>query len=171
MCTIAMIWLCVKRTLNVHKYIIQNIGISKFEKHVTTSQFRYETFYYLWVKGFDIKREAQSFYSGFFISSNTCGTRHKGLREQATTNRLPPRQVSSPLVRCPVSTHWLFQNLPKSSARFQCVTSLAMCNPVYYLGLLWHLCVTHPLCARAWTPVLMLQLTSPYAEPKGSQPN
>ena len=36
-------------------------------KTLTTSQFRYETFYYLWVKGFDIRREAQSFYAGFSI--------------------------------------------------------------------------------------------------------
>ena len=147
--------MCVKWTYNVHIYITQNIGISKFEKHVTTSQFRYETFYYLWVKGFDIKREAQSFYSDFFIC-----THHKGLREQAKANRLLSRQVSSQVVRCLVSTHWLFQNLPKSSARFRCVTSLALGNPISHLGLLWNFCVTHPLCARAWTPVLKLHPTN-----------
>ena len=44
--------------------------ISKHEKHLTTSQFKYETFYYLWVKGFDIrKRDTHSFYSGLFICS------------------------------------------------------------------------------------------------------
>ena len=39
------------------------------------------------------------FYSDFFISPppNTCGTRPKRLREQAKTNRLPPRQISSQL--------------------------------------------------------------------------
>ena len=36
----SLIWPCVKWTYNVHIYITQNIGISKFEKHVTTSQFR-----------------------------------------------------------------------------------------------------------------------------------
>ena len=102
---------------------------------------------------------------------NTCVTSHKGLREQAKTNRLPPRQVSSQLFRCLVSTNWLFQNLPKSPARFRCLTSFALCNPVSHLGLLWHLWVTHPLCARAWTPVLMLHLSNPCTEPKGSQPN
>ena len=80
---------------------------------------------------------------------NTCGTRHNGLREQVKTNRLPPRQVSSLLIRCLVSTNWLFQNLQKSSARFQCVTSLALCNPASNLGLLYHPWVTCPLCARA----------------------
>ena len=86
--------------IDVYKYITQNIRISKHEKHLTTSQFRYETFYYvLSLKVLPHKgREAQSFYSGFFICTpNTCGTHHKGLREQATTNRLPPRQVSSQL--------------------------------------------------------------------------
>ena len=73
--------------------------------------------------------------------------------------------------RCLVSTNWLFQNLPKSSARFRCVTSLALCNPVSDLGLLWYLWVTRPLCACAWTPILILHLTNPCAEPKGSQPN
>ena len=112
------------------------------------------------------EREAQSFYSGFFICThppppNMCGTRHKGLREQAKTNCLPPRQVSSQLVRCLVSTNWLFQNLPKSSARFRCVTSFALCNPVSHLGLLWHLWVICLLCARAWTHVLMLHLSNP----------
>ena len=61
-------------------------------------QFRYETFYYLWVKGFDIRREAQYFSTGFFLcptAAISCGTCHKDLREQTKTNRLPPRQVSS----------------------------------------------------------------------------
>ena len=98
-------------------------------------------------------------------------TPNKGLREQAKTNRLPPRQDSSQLFRCLVSTHWLFQNLLKSSVPFRCVTSFTQCNPVSHLGLLWHLWVTRLLCARAWTPVLMLHLTNPCAEPKGSQPN
>ena len=54
---------------NIHIYIyIYNIGIPKHEKRVTTSKFRYETFYYLWDKGFGIKkRDAQSFYDDFFI--------------------------------------------------------------------------------------------------------
>ena len=82
-----------------------------------------------------------------------------------------PKAGSTLLLRCLVSTPWLFQNLPKSSARFRCVTSLALCNPVSHLGLLWHLWVTRSLGARAWTPVLMLHLTNPCAEPKGSQPN
>ena len=89
------------------------------------------------------EREAQSFYSGFFICTPPimCGTRHKGLREQAKTNRLPPRQASSQL-------YWLFQNLPKSSARSRYVTSFALATLRFPSGLLWHLWVTRPLRPR-----------------------
>ena len=112
------------------------------------------------------EREVKSFYTGVFIcpAPNTCGTRHKGLREQAKTNRFPPRQVSSQLT----DFFKISQNPPRASGAWCHSHSLA---PVSHLGLLWHLWVTRPLCARAWTPVLMLHLTNPCAEPKGSQPN
>ena len=78
----------------------------------------------------------------FHLPSNTRGTRHKGLHEQAKVNCF---------VRCPVLNYWLFQNLPKSSARFRCVTSLALCSPVSHLGLLWHLWGKCLLSARVNT--------------------
>ena len=70
-----------------------------------------------------------------------------------------------------LSTLLTFFKFPKSSTRFRCVMSFALCNPVSHLGLLWHLCVTRPLRARAWTPVVRLHLSNPCAEPKGSLPN
>ena len=39
----------------------------EIRKHVTTSCSGPKPFYYFWVKGFDIRRETQSFYAGFFI--------------------------------------------------------------------------------------------------------
>ena len=57
-----------------------------------------------------------------------CGTRHKDLREQAKANRLPPPEAGL------ISTHWLFQNLPKSSALFRCVTPPALRNPASNMG-------------------------------------
>ena len=69
------------------------------------------------------------------------------------------------------SPKWLFQNLPKSSARFRCLTSFVLASLRFPTGLLWHLWVTPPLCARAWTPVLMLHLSNPCTGLKGSQPN
>ena len=71
--------------------------------------------------------EARSFYSGFF----SCPPPHTHTRVAPATNvsaskrkpmRLLPRQVSSQLVRCLVST------FPKSSARFRCVTSFALAS-------------------------------------------
>ena len=66
---------------NVHNAHIDNIGIPKHKKTLTTSEFMYETFYYLWVKRFfDIrKREAHSFYDDFAICTptTTCSTCHK----------------------------------------------------------------------------------------------
>ena len=39
--------------------------------------------------------------------------------------------------------------------------------PKSYLGFLfWHLWMTHPPCARAWTPALMLHLSNPCAKRK-----
>ena len=112
-------------------------------------------------------RRAQCFYSGFSSAPppNTCGTRHKGLHEQAKTNRLPhePGLISTP---------WLFQNLPKSSARFGCVTSFALSSARFpSRAIVTSLSDTSAPPARVWTPVLMLHLTNPCAEPKSSQPN
>ena len=97
------------------------------------------------------------------VPHNTCVTRHKASRASESQ---PSRSVSSLN-----STNWLFQNLPKSSARFRCVTSFALASLRFPTGLLWHLRVTRSLCARAWTPVLMLHLSNPCTEPKGSQLN
>ena len=63
----------------------------------------------------------------------------------------PPRasesQPSSPEAGL-ISTNWLFQNLPKSSACFRCVRSFALASPVSHLRLLWHLWVTRLLRLR-----------------------
>ena len=112
------------------------------------------------------EREAQSFYAGFFIfpPPQTCGTRHNDLREQAKTNRLPSRQVSSQLT----DFFKISQNPMHASGAWRHSHSLAS---VSHLGLFWHLLVIRPLCPRAWTPALMLRLSNPCTEPKGSQPN
>ena len=108
------------------------------------------------------ERETQSFYSVFFlIIWNMCGTSPR-----------PPRasesQPSSPKAVNSLSSS--SKNPPRTSGVWRHSLSPAL---VSHLGLLWHLWVTRPLCphARAWTPVLMLHLTNPCAEPKGSQPN
>ena len=118
---------------------IHRTSESRNTKTLTTSWFRYETFYYLWVKGFDIrKRDTHSFYSGFSICLPPLTHTHihthvwhppqshwPGFGEQAKANRLLPRQNSTQLT---------FSKSPKSSACFRCVTSLALTSPVSHLG-------------------------------------
>ena len=60
-----------------------------------------------------------------------------------------------------ISTHWLSQNLPKSSTRFRFVTSSALCNPRFSSrAIVTSLSDTSTLRTRAWTPVLMLHQRS-----------
>ena len=153
-----------KCTWDVHYIYNIEHRISKFEKHVTTSQFRYEPFYYLWVERFfDIRREAQSFYFGFFI----CPTRVAPATKVSASKR---KSTVSFGVQC--STHWLFQNFPKSSARFRCVTSFALASLRFpSRAIVTSLSDTSTLRARAWTPASMLHLSNPCTEPKCSQPN
>ena len=107
---------------SLHIYITQNIGISKVEKHVTTSLFWYETFYYFWVKSFNIrKRDTHSFYSGLFICP------HPSSAAPATKVSASKRK-STVSFGVQFSTNRLFQNLPKSSVRFRCVTSFALAS-------------------------------------------
>ena len=81
------------------------------EKRKTRNDFlvRYETFYYLWVKGFDIrKRDAKSFYDDFSICPpNTCGTRHKATGLASASKRKP-----TVFSRGRTQLNWLFQNPP-----------------------------------------------------------
>ena len=125
--TIAMIWLCVKRTSNVHK---DKTGISKFEKHLRLLCSGTKLFLLpLSLKVLRHKeRGAQSFYSGFFICPPP--TRVAPATKVSASKRKPTvllsRQVSSQLFN--------FLQIPKILTRFRCVTSFALCNPVSYLG-------------------------------------
>ena len=70
----------------------------KIRKHVTTSLFRYETLLLLfWVKGFDIRRETQSFYAGFFIwpLSRAAPMARKFVSPLRASKAEPPRSASS----------------------------------------------------------------------------
>ena len=114
-----------KRTYNVHIYIYK-IEHRNLETRKTHNDFSVQVRNFLVPLSLKVlrhkEREAQSFYSGFFISPPpiSCGTRHKGLCEQAKVERLLPRQVS---------TLQTFFKFPKSSARFRCVTSFALASP------------------------------------------
>ena len=137
-------WICemyMGRSLHIYIYHIEhrNLEIQK-----TRNDFSVQVRKFLLPLSLKVLRhkERGTIFLFWLFHLNTCGTRYKGLHEQAKTNRLPPRQVTSPLV-------WLFQNLPKSSARFRCVTSFALFNPVSHLGYCdiseWHV---HPVRTR-----------------------
>ena len=91
------------------------------------------------------EREAQSFYSGFFISPPHL--------VQHLPKASASKRKSTLLVRCLVSTLLTFFKFPKSSARLQCVMSFTLASPVSHLGLLWHLWVTCLLRPHAYTCV------------------
>ena len=59
--------------------------------------FRYENFYYFWIKGFDIRRETQSFYTVFFIwlLSRAALMARKLVSAQRDPKVEPPRSASS----------------------------------------------------------------------------
>ena len=140
-CYISLIWLCVKRTSNVHKDRTQESRNSKNTWRLLSSGTKH--FITLSLKVLRHKeRDTHSFYSGFFIWLPSRATPAQGLREQAKVN--PSRSVSSLN-----STNWLFQNLPKSCPRFRCVTSFALASSVSHLGLLWYLWVARLLRPRA----------------------
>ena len=110
------------------------------------------------------EREEQSFYSGFFICPPPTRVAPP-TKVSAKANRLLPRQVSSQLL---TDFFKISQNPRRASGAWRHSHSL---SSVSHLGLLWHIWVTRPLCVRTWTPVLMLHLANPCAEPKGSQVN
>ena len=72
---------------------------------------------------------------------------HPPSRVAPTTKVSTSKRKSTVSFGVQFSIHLLFQNLPKSSACFRCMTSLTLCNPVSHLRLLWHLWVTRLLWA------------------------
>ena len=86
---------------NVHRMFITHLYDNierrnpETRKTVTTSLFRYETFYYLWVKRlFDIRRDIPSFYTDFSIC---------------------PKPRATPATRPPAWLRWASECHPSSS--------------------------------------------------------
>ena len=78
----------------IHNVEHRNLRI---RKHVTTSCSGTKPFYYFWVKGFVIRREAQSYYSGFIIwpLSRAAPMARKFVSPQRAPKVEPPRSASS----------------------------------------------------------------------------
>ena len=113
---------------------------------------------------YEIRREAQSFYTGFFICTPTT-------RVASATKISASKRKSTVFVQCLVSTHDFFkisQNPLHASGAWRhshCVTPFPISDIVTRLS------DTSAPCARAWTPALMVHLSNLCTEPKGSQPN
>ena len=130
---------------NAHIYIyIYNIGIPKHKKLLRLSLFRYETFYYLWVKRFfDIRREIHVIFPS---APNHVSHLPPGLGEQAKVNSLLPRQNS---------TNRLFSNPPKSSAHASGAWRHSHPQVIFSIwDFYFDICERHILPARASTPAL-----------------
>ena len=111
------------------------------------------------------ERDAYSFYSGFFICPPP--TRVAPTTKISVSKRKPtvfPRGRSHPNS---LTFFKISQNPPRASGAWRHSQSLASVSQ----AIVTSLSDTSARRARARTPVLMLHLTNPCAEPKGSQPN
>ena len=83
----------------IHNVHIENLEHRNLEirKHVTTSCSGTKPFYYFWVKGFDTRRETQSFYVDFFIwsLSRAAPKARKFVSPQRDLKVEPPRSASN----------------------------------------------------------------------------
>ena len=132
---------------NVHIMFItyiDNIGISRYEKHLTSSLFRYETFYYLWIKRFFDNLSMTTFPSALNYVRHPVSSESQPFSSDAKT-RLPNfSQISAH-----ASGAWRHPNtlVPISIWDF------------YFDISEWHIL---PACAG--TPALVLHLTNPCAK-------
>ena len=162
----------MKWTSDVHShiripYIYKEHRNLEIRKHITTSLFRYETFYYLWVKGFDIRRETQSLYAVFIIwpLSRAAPIARKFAWLRRASESRPSRPASSFNSVTFFEIPQILRALPVRDV----IRSPSSCSSS--LAIVTSLSDTSALCAHALTPASSLHLTNPCAEPKGSQPN
>ena len=129
-CTITIIWLCVKRTSNVHKIEHRNLEIRK-----TRNDFLVQLQDYLLPLSLKVfrhkEREAQSFYSGFFHLPppqhvwNLPQWSHRARENQPSSS---PRQVSSQLT----DFFKISQNPPRASGAWRHSHSLVSVSHLGY---------------------------------------
>ena len=143
------------------------IDIGNLKTRNSRNWFRYETFYYLWVKGDSTREERDAIFLCWLLlyrqlsTQPTRGARSAQIRLASSSteiNLLLPRQELDSL---------LFFKSPKSSAH----ASGGWCHshPLVTISI-WEfyfdISKWHILSARAWTPALMLHQTNPCTERK-----
>ena len=133
-----------------NRMFITHREIPKHEK-LTTSKFRDETFYYLWVKRFfDIRSEIQCFYADFSICPRLHHHHTRHLPQGHRPGFGKPRK--STVFSRGRTQLWLFSNL---SPRLRCVTSLSSQVTSSIWDFYCDISKWYVRTARAWTTALM----------------
>ena len=136
---------------------------SENTKNFTTSLFRHETYYYLWVKVNSTwgERETQSFYADFSI----CSTPRAALAANYWSGLDEPRK-STFFFRGRKST-LTFSQIPKSSAHASGPWRQSHPQVTFPLwDFYFDISDGYILSARAWIPALILHQTNPCAKRK-----
>ena len=127
---------------------ICGIDIGNLKTGNSRNWFRYETFYYLWVKGNSTWGEWYTIFLGWlFHLPPTTTTRDTPLQTTGLISASPESQPSSSDAKTQLPD---FSQIPQIlRARFGCMTSLTSPGLISYLGFLfWYLWMTHPPRAR-----------------------
>ena len=143
---------------------------SEITKNFTTSLFRHETFYYLWVKGYSTwrERETQSFYAdSFYIVSSQPNQRAAPVAHKFVWPR-PALNVDSLVRRQELNSLLFFKSQPMLPVHDVIhIPWPQFLSGIFILTSLNDIsspCACEHLCS-------CLHLTNPCTEPKGSHPN
>ena len=140
-------------------------------QHLTTSQFRYETFYYLWVKGNSTWGERDTIFLWWLLLHRQLSTQPTQGARSAQFHRASPSSECQ-LSRAETGTQLLFSNTknPQPTLLVHDVTHIPWSQFLSGIFILTSLNDTSFPCAREHLHSC-LHLTNPYTEPKGSHPN
>ena len=140
-------------TWNVYRmFVLIYIEYRNPETRKTRNWFRYETFYYLWVKGYSTWGERDTIFLCWLLLHRQLPTQPtRGARSSQICLASPISE--SRLSRSEAGTQIPpFLKSPNPQPTLPGMTSPTSPGPNFYLGFLfWHLWMTHPLRARVNT--------------------
>ena len=143
--------------------------INIYRNPKTRNWFRYETFIHLFeFKGFSTWGERDTIFLCWLLLHRQLLTQPKRGARSAQSRLASPSSESQPSRSEAGTQLTAFLRSPNPQPTLPGMTSF---TPPGLGFLFWHLWMTHPLRARAWLLALMLHLTNPCTEPKGSHPN
>ena len=152
-------------TWNIHRIFIHIYRNQKTRN--SRYWFRYETFYYLWVKGFSTwgERDTQSFFADcFYIVSSQPKQR---AAPEAHKFVLPRPALNVKLSRSEAGTQLsAFLKSQNPQPTLPGMTSFTSLVPFPIWEFYFDICEWRILSAHRWTPALMLYLTNPCTKQK-----